>query len=253
MPTNDAIRPPYEADGCRLGKTANLNMTELPKTYQAEFRKAAAGETSPRLAQTEHSGNMAVLNREYEFFTTTNVPLRAEGTERGRIRRLVMRNFFESKTVGSQENGSEHSSASTVMAKKQLKNRFRLSKDGGEKPATKSKKSNGKEAPSRAKRKRTKAAQTSPGVSDDSRSTEDGTSLQNSTPATSAEDRISIEGKSKGKVKDVRILLKISPSAHRLDPFDVLPVPGSPQLDLLFRLCKLCSSPFHPRKTNRCH
>lgn len=35
-----------------------------------------------------------------------------------------------------------------------------------------------------------------------------------------------------------RLVLKINPNAHRFDPFDVLPVQGSPQLDLLFKLCE---------------
>jgi hypothetical protein len=36
---------------------------------------------------------------------------------------------------------------------------------------------------------------------------------------------------------DRNLILKVDPSPHRFDPFDVLPVPGTQQLDTLFKLC----------------
>jgi len=86
-----------------------------------------------RLARNLHAldpATTASMSREYEFFVTTDAPQQLEGPDRGRIRRLVMKNFFETKYAGQEKNTSAHNSASTVQASTKLKSRFRLSKPG---------------------------------------------------------------------------------------------------------------------------
>lgn len=67
--------------------------------------------------------------REYEFFVTTEEPHHVEGQDRGRLRRVVMKNFFESQRYGEAKK-SEHHSKETVQKKTNLKSRFRLPKPG---------------------------------------------------------------------------------------------------------------------------
>jgi hypothetical protein len=181
---------------------------------------------------------MAIADREYEFFVTTDEPHQPEGMERGLIRRLVMRNFFETKGAGVQNNISEHNSASTVMAKKGLKNRFRLSKFGEDGAETKSKRRDGKEEPATVKRKRPKAKRTLSTVTDASGVTQNGMSLASSPKGHYEDEEEQTMSKGKEKKQEKKLLLKINPSAHRFDPFDVLPVPGTQQLDVLFKLRK---------------
>lgn len=213
-------------------------MADSLKEPQVETQEANETAFLPSLGQSNYQDSMAIMDREYEFFVTTNEPHQPQGTERGLIRRLVMRNFFETKGAGPQNNTSEHSSASTVMAKKQLKNRFRLSKVGQETPETKSMRRDSKEEPGMAKRKSHKAKRTVSGTTNTSRIMEGGKSLVSSPKALSMDEEDESTGKREGKRLDQKILLKINPSAHRFDPFDVLPVPGTPQLDMLIKLCK---------------
>ncbi|KAH7071867.1 hypothetical protein BKA63DRAFT_446579 [Paraphoma chrysanthemicola] len=179
---------------------------------------------------------MGLSDREYEFFVTTDEPHQPEGTDRGLIRRTVMRNFFEAKWAGSQNNTSEHNSASTVMAEKQLKSRFRLPKPGKESPESKVKRRDSNEEKGAVKRKRPKATRTVSRATDASEQAEAGKSLTGSPQGPSTDENN--ESSKSGKRRDQRILLKMSPSSHRFDPFDVLPVPGTPQLDILFKLYK---------------
>ena len=152
------------------------------------------------------------------------------------IRGLVMRNFFETKSAGSQTSTSEHSSASTVMAKKQLKSRFRLSKQEDDKTDYTTKRREGKDDEGKGKGKRpltlrkTSGASAKSGLSNDTKSTRGG---------------LAKSGKHAEKLHtsdiesvDRKLILKIDPGAHCFDPFDVLPVPGSQQLDMLFKLCE---------------
>jgi hypothetical protein len=176
------------------------------------------------------------MAREYEFFVSMDEPHQPEGVERGMIRRLVMRNFFETKSAGPQPSTSENNSASTVMAKQQLKSRFRLPKPAHE---TKAKRRDSKQEQGVAKRKRPRTTRTFSGATDTSELSESGKSLASSPKQVSTEE----EGQST-EIRDTekqgrRLVLKIDPGAHRLDPFDVLPIPGTPQLDVLFKLCKL--------------
>lgn len=173
---------------------------------------------------------MCLSDREYEFFVTTDENHQPEGTDRGLIRRLVMRNFFEAKWAGSQNNTSEHNSASTVMAKKQLKNRFRLPKPGNASTEPQTRRTDGKQELNTVKKKRPKAKRRVSGATDASEKTEPEPSLASSLKGTSADEENNAR-------LDKRIVLMPSPSAHRFDPFDVLPVPGTPQLDMLFKLC----------------
>ncbi|KAF2732912.1 hypothetical protein EJ04DRAFT_496075 [Polyplosphaeria fusca] len=177
------------------------------------------------------------MDREYEFFVTTNEPHQLEGQERGLIRRLVMRNFFETKWTDPTNASSEHTSASTVKSKKRLKSRFRLSKPGQEVAESKSasrrrnaeQRGSGEEGEKREKRPRATRKQS--GVSE--------TSEPDSSSSPTSRRGSLIDGESAEASKSkARLVLKINPSAHRFDPFNVLPVPGTPQLDILFKLYK---------------
>ncbi|KAI1577330.1 MgtA Cation transport ATPase [Pyrenophora tritici-repentis] len=172
--------------------------------------------------------------REYEFFVTTGEPQQPNGTERGMIRRLVMRNFFDTKASTPPSNASEHRSASTAMSEKQLKNRFRLLKPTNEKKGTKSRESEQDSQKGIAKGKRPRAPRTTSSTTKVSSHSGDGKSRRNSTDRTgsSSSNRIPYGSEANGT------MLSVDPGAHRMDPFDVLPVPGTPELDMLFRLYK---------------
>ncbi|KAF2187900.1 hypothetical protein K469DRAFT_568299 [Zopfia rhizophila CBS 207.26] len=178
------------------------------------------------------------MEKEYEFFVTTDEPRQPDGPERGLIRRLVMRNFFETKCSAPSNNSSEHSSATTVQARTRLKHRFRLPKPGQElmhskpKPKTKNtERRSTKEDEAIGKKKRRRCSRKQSGHSDVSGKS--GSSSRKASP-------VECEKGDAAKAKP-RLLLKINPNAHRFDPFDVLPVPGTRQLDLLFKLYK-CGS-----------
>lgn len=185
---------------------------------------------------------MANMDREYEFFITTEEPHQPEGVERGRIRRLVMRNFFETKWSGPSNNSSKHHSASTVQAKTSLKSRFRLPKPGQEtidaraKPKCKKTPRRQSQEEEEKKERRPGTTRKLSGLSDVSQlEAKRSASSRRASPA--GRDAVEI-GKSE---EETKLVLNINPNAHRFDPFDVLPVPGTPQLDILFRLCKFSS------------
>lgn len=179
-----------------------------------------------------------MTQREFEFFVTTEEPQQPAGAQRGLIRRLVMRNFFETKWSGVEEGeSSEMSSEATIRAKEKLKTRFRLGQmtDAGKKTGSntarrprvaKAECEAKKDARPKANRTRSAAAYES------QRGVRSRTSSRKASPADSNEEL----GLSKD---DCRMSVTISPSANRFDPFDVLPVPGTQKLDLLFRLRKL--------------
>lgn len=70
------------------------------------------------------------MDREFEFFVTTQEPHRPDEKERNRIRQLVMRNFIETKWSKGNDNASENISNVTVQKKTALKSKFRLPKPG---------------------------------------------------------------------------------------------------------------------------
>jgi hypothetical protein len=185
---------------------------------------------------TQFKSQTTEMEREYEFFVTTDEHHQPEGQERGLIRRLVMRNFFETKWSGPSNNSSELNSASTVQSKQRLRSRFRLPKPGQEftqqKSTVKRRKPDKPGIGDGDKREgRTRNTRTQSGVSETS---------EPSIASCSGSGRASpVDGEcvESGNPRP-RILLKINPGSHRFDPFDVLPVPGSPQLDTLFKLCE---------------
>jgi hypothetical protein len=172
-------------------------------------------------------------DRDYEFFVTTNEPRQPEGRQRDLIRRLVMRNFIDTKGAGPPDSSLEHDSANTVMAEKELKSRFRLSQVGKDKSKAVRKKRSGHEQLADVRKKRPNARRTLSGVTDSSERSQCATSLESSPGRLSIDEEERAVGKLDGK-----ILLRSNPSIHLCDPFDVLPVPGTPQLDMLFKLCK---------------
>lgn len=178
------------------------------------------------------------MEREYEFFVTTEEPQQPEGSDRGLIRRLVMKNFFDSKSAGPSSNTSEHNSASTVQAKTKLKSRFRLSKSGQPEAENKTKtrhkhttrNESGEEKVNRESRERSSISGIrKPDIYQLKDQGRTGHRGQSSNEAT---------GTVTGRPPTGPELLKTNPNTHRFDPFDVLPVPGTPQMDILFKLCK---------------
>lgn len=197
--------------------------------------------SSSSAIQSPLQGILAAMDREYEFFVTTEEPHQPEGVERGRIRRVVMRNFFEAKWAGPNNNASENNSASTVMAGKQLKSRFRLSKIGDGKRQTKDKRrDSSKENVKIVKENKQRVVKTDSRPTEGTAAVEQQKSRRTNRKSSLAEDKDATKRRKKNNLneRDKRLLLRISPGVHRFDPFDVLPVPGSPQLDTLFQLYK---------------
>lgn len=176
------------------------------------------------------------MDREYEFFVTTEEPHHLEGQERGLIRRLVMKNFFENKWSSPAKPASETSSASTVQARTRLKSRFRLPRSDQSK--SHSKKASRSKARCASKedhvgsKKRPKGEQQPSDSSETSTSPDSQASNQLVLPIATYE----IHG-TKSFVAN-GFVIRFNPGAYRLDPFDVLPLPGSPELDTLLRLCR---------------
>jgi hypothetical protein len=174
------------------------------------------------------------MEREYEFFVTTDEPHQPAGAQRDTIRRLVMRNHFDMKIAGQQPNLSQHSSVSTIMAKKQLKSRFRISdvRSGELKSKSREREDTGaarKTSATRPKALRTRSGPTPPA-----------SAIGEETRRRSSITKARTNGSKRNKSEPIleRPVLMIDPSAHRMDPFDALPIPGTPQLDALFRLCR---------------
>lgn len=203
---------------------------------------------SPKKPASSHSAyeTTDIAQREFEFFVTTEEPHQPAGTQRGVIRRLVMRNFFETKCSGVEKEGesSELSSEATVKAKGRLNTRFRLGNvtEEGKTKCKNALKQQKVEEGSREE-KRPRAARTRSGLSDKS---------QPDVKSRTGSRRASRTEAEADKAKPcTRTPLNISPSAHRFDPFDVLPVPGTQQLDLLFRLRKPPSCLYLPPDPTR--
>lgn len=165
--------------------------------------------------------------REYEFFVVTSEPQQPEGMERSRIRRLVMRNVFESKASGPQTNALEYHSASTVMAEKHMKSRFRLSGLG----QNNNKGSRGKTF--FVKQTRPMAQGMTCGATAARYTTKDTSGSRRSSKIYEAQIELRMK-----QHQDMRFRLNTNPNTHRFDSFDVLPIPGTPELDTLFNLCK---------------
>ncbi|KAI4662883.1 uncharacterized protein J4E79_004194 [Alternaria viburni] len=163
------------------------------------------------------------MEREYEFFVTTDKPYNPAGAERCMIRRLVMRNHFDMKMAGPQINPSQHSSISTAMAKKKLKNRFRISE-----PRIKKKKANKRERVD-TRGAREKGAARPKDLRD-----------RSGPPTTSS--KAWEDGKDKRKAPDetltARLMLNCGLNDGRIDPSKASPIPGTSDLGALFQLYK---------------
>ena len=132
-----------------------------------------------------------------------------------------MRNHFDMKMAGPQINPSQHSSISTAMAKKKLKNRFRISE-----PRIKKKKVNSRK------------------TEDVRRSKEKGAARPNdlrdrSEPRTSS--KAGEDGKDKRRLPDetltARLMLKCGLDDHRIELSKAVPLPETPELNALFQFC----------------
>ncbi|EUC40429.1 hypothetical protein COCMIDRAFT_9692 [Bipolaris oryzae ATCC 44560] len=169
------------------------------------------------------------MARQYEFFVTTTKPHLPNGAERGMIRRLVMRNFFDTKTPMPQMDIPEQSSATTVMARNQLSNRFRIQRSTHDN-ATKGGKLMLRNGKGRSKGKR----RLSP------IGTTEAYSMDQITRKGYYMEKDAKERSREGTVESVLKIpkLRIDPSAHRIDPFDILPIPGTRHFDMLFQLYK---------------
>lgn len=190
-------------------------------------------------SQVLQQGSAAVMDREYEFFVTTEEPHQPEGVERGRIRRLVMRNFFETKLADPQKRASENSSAGTIMSQRQLRSRFRLSEMGNGSRVTRCRRKNDKTEARKGKERRSQTKRTNLELTMSSTDAEDDVSKTHNQSGSPLEEGLCRKrNKSDRKVEDKRLVLKINPKSNSFDPFDVLPVPGTLQLDMLFQLCE---------------
>jgi hypothetical protein len=162
------------------------------------------------------------MEREYEFFVTTDEPHQPAGVERGIIRRLVMRNYFDTKMARLQLNSSQNNSVSTVIGKKKLKNRFRISEPQNE---DKNKEKNGNSSGNEAGKK---GPTLSSSVIEDRKGSKSCiTKARTHSRKRNISEPIVVES-----------TLKADPSAHLMDPFDALSIPGTSELDTLFQLCK---------------
>ena len=187
----------------------------------------------PLVPQQLGGATRAVDGQEYEFFVTTGHPRRVDGASRATIRRVVMRNFFNDKNAAtdSTKPASELSSTSAIEAGTKLKGRFRLPKPGQvigpEKP-------NG--GPKRAEKKSSKQNEGAKAPKTD---------RKQSLPCLVLEEDSNRAGKDDNTtLLSPVILLSTSPSprrnptAHRFDPFDVLPIPATFKLDVLLPFCE---------------
>ncbi|KAF2472848.1 uncharacterized protein BDR25DRAFT_333128 [Lindgomyces ingoldianus] len=180
------------------------------------------------------------MEREYEFFVTTDESHQPDGASRGLIRRLVMRHFFEAKSSTPANNSSEYNSASTVQAKTQLQSRFRLSK-AGQTPTGSGSNAKGKNSEHKKnkvvgenKDKRLKSTRKLSGTPDMTEASDQ--SVRSRTGSRKASPKEN--GRGEVSKEKPRLLLKANPNSNRFDPFDVLPVPGTAHLDMLFKLYK---------------
>ncbi|RAR09727.1 cation-transporting ATPase 4 [Stemphylium lycopersici] len=141
------------------------------------------------------------MEREYDFFVTTKKPQRPRGAER-------------------------------VMAKQQLKNRFRLPKSEKEDIGAQSTKPDVKLEGDKRRKKRLRVPtiDTNQSIAPPG----DETTRRDSPLGETS----SINNKQAIKATANELRLMIDPSPDRIDPFDVLPVPGTSQLDMLLRLYK---------------
>ena len=132
-----------------------------------------------------------------------------------------MRNHFDMKMAGPHINPSQHSSISTAMAKKKLKNRFRISE-----PRIKKEKANSREREN-VRRLREKGTARPKDLRD------------RLGPTTSS--RAGGDGKDQRKNTDetlgARLVLKCGLRDDWIDPSKALPIPRTPELGALFQLC----------------
>ncbi|KAH7385327.1 hypothetical protein DE146DRAFT_197848 [Phaeosphaeria sp. MPI-PUGE-AT-0046c] len=213
--------------------------------------------TPSPLEQAVQEDDMGASNRQYNFFVSTNSQHQPDGIDRGRIRRLVMRNFFDTRCTNAQVEAcaSAHNSANTVLAKKQLKSRFRLADVGAE--TKRSKRGSGnksKDSDESSKRGGTekdilvavtkKKAPKAMHTTSKSTSTSKSASISPINEFPGWQSTWSTHAPSSHQAG-----LSQNPSTQVLDPFDVLPIPNSPHLTFLFKLYK-STTPLNALATN---
>ncbi|KAG9195107.1 hypothetical protein G6011_00227 [Alternaria panax] len=176
--------------------------------------------------------------RKYEFFVTTDEPHQPAGVERSMIRRLVMRNYFDTKMAGPQLDVPEHTSISAVEAERQLKSRFRLSDISIERKKALERQKEDRCKKKKEKGKRPQASRAGSGPTPLSSTAVAG----NSRKCHLSKKKNSISKRNTSEPVVEKPTLEADPSSHRMDPFDALPIPGTPQLDALFRLYKRSSA-----------
>lgn len=144
-----------------------------------------------------------------------------------------MRNHYDMKMTRPQLNPSQMSSISTAMAKKRLKNRFRISEPQNEK---RRKESDGREhagCPGGKSGIKQKVLRDRSSLMTSSNAEEDGKDKKSNITKTRANATIRDWN---GPIT-VMPVLKRGSSADRMDPFDIVPISGAPEVDVLFRLC----------------
>ncbi|KAJ5028306.1 MgtA, cation transport ATPase [Bipolaris maydis] len=203
-------------------------MVDAPNSSKNSSPNLASPSSPPDQLQSRDN-SVTTMTRQYEFFVTTTKPHLPNGAERGMIRRLVMRNFFDTKTSAPQADIPEQSSATTVMTRNQLNSRFRIQRLKNDN-AIKGGKLVSKNGKSKSKgKRRSSPIHTTEGYVIDQISGKEHSTAKN------AKERLR-EGTVELALKIHK--LRIDPSAHRIDPFDILPIPGTPHFDMLFQLYK---------------
>jgi hypothetical protein len=156
-----------------------------------------------------------------------------------------MRNFFETKTTSPKNSKSEILSRETVNAKTKLKTKFRIARDGDgdgsrKKRSTKAKNRDVDTGENEGKWRVFTGPQRKEKAAGQPRSTaESGNEVKRDKSISPSDNELgspnSVEARPEPRNS---ILLQNAPDAWKVDPFDVLPVPGTPQLDRLFKLYK---------------
>jgi len=163
------------------------------------------------------------LQPEYEFVLSTESRKQVDADARKTIRSRVMRNYLEEKR-GKKQNVSLVNSDSTLKAGTSLKGRFRLKSREQQKEEKRN---------PRARRKRK-----CPTASEDMPTTN--AIAPNGTPndaPDSPSERTHGPMASEGAGNGVVVTISRYQDA-RLDPFNVLPVPGGPRVDRLIHYCR---------------
>jgi hypothetical protein len=169
---------------------------------------------------------------EYEFVNSTGSEISVDANARRTIRSRVMRNYLQEKR-GEKQNVSFVNSDSALKARTTLKGRFRLK--------SREQQEEGEHNPQQSKKRKSLAAAES--TSPDQANTVTAVSntiipnpYQNALGSPTRVVQVTAIGPSEPINTSVATIPRFRET--RLDPFNVLPVPGGPRLERLLYVCK---------------